>query len=122
MLENVVSKVLLEPVEATDAGVSGAWVDLQGLINPGGRALKFILVLGAGGTDGTAGGSIQHADGTDGDGAATIGTFGTVSTAAPQAVLHAVAGKRYVRFVGTVEADASMILGAVALGVPRSTA
>lgn len=112
-------KVLLAPVESTAAGVTGQYVDLTGFVNPGGRAMKFVLMVGAGNTDGTASGVIQEASTTAGVGLATIGTFGTVSTASPISELHAVPTKRYVRFVGSVASGASMILAAQAVGVAR---
>lgn len=113
------SSLLLAPVEATDAGVTGEYVDLQGFVNPGTREMKFICMAGAGSTDGTCGGYIQEADDTSGTGLAAIGTFGTLSTASPSGEIHAVVSKRYVRFVGTVATGAGMILSAAAIGQAR---
>lgn len=119
MIQEYEHKVLLAPVDSTAAGVTGSYVDLQGFVNPGGRAIKFVLVAGAGTTAGTAGGTIQEASDTAGTGLATIGTFGTVSTSSPISEIHAVATKRYVRFAGTVASGADMILTAQAVGVAR---
>lgn len=121
MLGNVEVLSLLDPVSATDAGVTGSWVDLQGYVNPGGRAIKFFLNVVAGDTAGTAGGTIQHADTTAGANAATIATFDTVTSAGGDAVAEAVAGKRYVRYLGTVATDADMTLSCGALVVERAS-
>lgn len=121
MMQEMEHILLLAPVEATDAGVTGDYVDLQGLVNPGGRAMKFVLMAGAGATDAECGGSIQEASDTAGTGLSTIGTFGTVSTASPSDELHAVVSQRYIRFVGTVGTGGNMILCASAFGLARVT-
>lgn len=111
--------ILLAPVEATDAGVSGEWTDLQGFVNPGGREMKFLLMCGAGSTDGEVSGVIQEASDTAGTDLAVSGTFGNVTTAAPSNELHAVVNQRYVRVVADVETGGGMIVCAYAFGTPR---
>lgn|SRR5574341_425346 len=112
---------LLAPRNTTDAGVTGAWIDTQGLINQGTRELKFVLEVGVGLTDGTAGGSIQSAEDTSGTGAASIATFATVTSVSGVDVQHGVvrAAHRYVRFLGSVATGKNMIIGAMLIGQTR---
>jgi hypothetical protein len=113
--------VLQAPRTTTDAGVTGAWVDVQGLIHPGGRELKFVLLVGAGATDGTVGGTIQSAEDTSGTGAATVATFDATTSAGAVNTQHGVmkASHRYVRYLGSVQTGKQMIASAAMLGQTR---
>lgn len=116
-------KELLKPRVTTAGGVTGSWVDLQGLINPGGREVKGVLAIGIGTTAGTAGGLIQSAENTAGTGAATVITFATATSAGGTQEGHGIvrAAHRYVRFVGTVQSGKDMIQAALLIGVKRDT-
>ena len=65
---------------------TGAFIDLQGYVNPGGREVKFVLSVGVGTTAGTAGGYIQSAEDTASTGIATVCTFATQTSAGGNSV------------------------------------
>lgn len=116
-------RVLVQPVVSTSAGVTGGWIDMQGLVNPGGREVKAILSVGVGTTSGTAGGSIQSAQDTAGTGVATVVTFATVTAAGDTQVMYGriPANHRFVRALATVQAGRDMIVAAYMVGVRRDT-
>ncbi len=122
MLQQVKTKVLQSPANLTDAGVTGGFVDLQGLINPGGRNLRAVLLAGAGTTAGTCGGTIQAADDTAGTGATTVVTFSTQTSAGGSETKHFVTNQRYVRYLGSVQSGKDMELAVIVEGVARDTA
>ena len=91
---------------------TGAYVDLQGYVNPGGREIKFVLSVGAGTTAGTAGGYIQSAEDTASTGVATVCTFATQTSAGGDSVKYGVvpASHRYVRLMSTTQTGKNMYL------------
>lgn len=115
--------VLKLPTNVTAAGFTGSYVDIQGLINPGGRAVKLLLLAGPGTTHGTCGGSVQSAQDTAGTGLQTIATFSTITThtAGGSNVQHGVipAAHRYVRALGSVASGKDMNLSVALVGVAR---
>jgi hypothetical protein len=113
------SKVLLLPTNVTDAGATGAFVDLQGFTNPGSRNMKAILLVGAGTTAGTAGGTVQAADDTSGTNAATVATFTTQTSAGGSEEKHFVTNQRYVRYLGSVQSGKDMNISVAILGEAR---
>lgn len=121
MLQEHEISVLLTPTGVTNAGVTGGYVDLQGLINPGGRALKVVLLAGPGTTAGTVDGSVQSAEDTSGTGLATLATFGQQSSAGGISTKFGVvpAAHRYVRFLGAVQSGKDMLVAALLEGTAR---
>lgn len=89
---------------ARTTSADGTAVDLQGYVNPGGRAMKAYLDVGAITTAGALTMKIQQSDTTtagdftDITGAAFTGYTVTQTTATNQSI-HFVATKRYVRAV-----------------------
>lgn len=91
---------------ARTTSATGSAVDLQGYVNPGGRAMKAYLDLGAVTTAGPLTVVIQHsdtttaADFTD----ATSGAFTVIpvtTTTATNEAIHFTTTKRYVRALAT---------------------
>lgn len=112
--------VLTLPANTTDAGVTGAYVDMQGYLQ-GNREVKLLLIAGAGTTSGTCGGTVQSAEDTSGTGLATLKAFTGLTSAGGVETQHAVipAAHRYVRFLGSVQSGKDMNVGAVIQGVAR---
>lgn len=113
--------VLSLPATTTDGGSTGAYVDLQGYINSGGREIKLILTAGVGTTAGTCGGTVQSAEDTSGTGLATLKAFTGLTSAGGVEVQHAVvpAAHRYVRFLGSAQTGKDMIVGCQFIATAR---
>jgi hypothetical protein len=118
-MAGVETKALKLPATVTGAGVTGSFIDLQGLVGVGNRNLKAVLLVGAGTTVGTAGGTVQAADDTAGTNAATVATFSTQTTIGGVDEQHFYTNQRYVRFLGSVQATKDMILGCIVQGEAR---
>jgi len=105
----------------TSSGVTGSYVDLQGYVNPGGRAIKFVLLAAVGTTVGTCGGYIQSAEDTAGTGVATVMTFAGLTASGGKEEKAGVvpASHRYIRFMATAQSGKSMRLQALAIAHPR---
>lgn len=116
MLQSYEAKSIHAPANATGAGVTGSYVDLQGYNFE--RNFKAVLLAGAGTTAGTCGGSIQSASDTSGTGLATETTFSGLTSAGGIEEKHftITAGNRYVRFLGSVQSGKDMNLGALLVG------
>ncbi len=116
-MQAVEYKVLASNQSVTDGGHTGGWVDLQGLINPGKRNMKFIWVVSNGTTAGAVDGSIQTAQDTGGTGLATLTSFTQLGTNGNEEK-HAVpaGGHRYVRFIGSTASGKDMKVTCIALG------
>ena len=121
--QNFDVKTLLGAVARTTSA-DGAAVDLQGYVNPGGRAMKAYLDVGAVGTAGNLAVKIQQSDTTtaadfaDITGAAFAGLT-SANTAATNQSIHFVATKRYVRAVATQEAAKGHSYGVYLLAEKR---
>jgi len=102
---------------------TGAFIDLQGYVNPGGREVKFVLSVGVGTTAGTAGGYIQSAEDTASTGIATVCTFATQTSAGGNSVKYGVvpASHRYVRLMSTTQTGKNMYLACHAELIARVT-
>lgn len=104
--QNFAVLTLLGAVARTTTA-TGSAVDLQGYVNPGGRAMKAYLDVGAITTAGPLEAKIQHsdtttaADFTDISGATFTGYTVSQTTATNQTI-HFVTTKRYVRAVVTL--------------------
>jgi len=111
---------LIPPQAVTDSGVTGSWIDTQGLIGHGGREMKFILSVGDGTTKGLAGGSVKSAEDGSGTNSETVVTFTGLSTDGIEEQ-HGVinAGHRYVQFIGTVASGKDMVVSANLVAVAR---
>jgi hypothetical protein len=87
---------------ARTTSVDGSAVDLQGYINPGGRAMKAYLDLGAVTTATVLTAKVQHSDTTTAADFTDVsgGAFTVIpvtTTTATQEAIHFVTTKRYVR-------------------------
>lgn len=98
---------LLNPVAVGTGGATGSYVDLKGLVNPGGRNMKAVLAVGV---SGTASGSIQAADDTAGTGLVTVATFDDQAAGVQEK--HFVTNQGYVRVLlaGTASTPMSAFL------------
>lgn len=116
-------KTLLAAAARTTSA-DGAAVDLQGYVNPGGRAMKAYLDLGAVTTAGPLTVKMQHSDTT------TAADFTDVSgggftvipvstTTATQEAIHFVTTKRYVRAVAACTNGAGHSYGVYLLAEKR---
>ena len=105
----------------TAAGVTGSWVDLQGIVGFGHREVKVVLAAGPGTTAGTAGGYVQTASDTSGTAVATLATFDTQTSAGGFDEQHGVipAANRYARFIGSVQSGKDMDLGCILIAPNR---
>ncbi len=121
MIRSTEVKVLLQPTKSTTTTLTGSYVDLAGLINPGNQEVRLLLLAGVGTTAGTCGGSVQTAQTTAGAGLATLTTFTTLTSAGGSGEKFAVipASHRYARFVGTIQSTKNMLLSCVLEGVQR---
>jgi hypothetical protein len=114
-MQRAETKNLLTVVNTTSAGVTGAWVDLQGFVTN--RQLKVVFVAGIGTTAGTCGGSVQTADDTAGTTTTTRLTLSGLTATGGIEEGHFLTGnQRYVRVLGTVQSGKDMNLGALILG------
>jgi len=108
---------LLQPYAVTTL-YTGGYIDCKGLINPGGRNVKAILLAGTSSTSGTCGGSIQSAEDTAGTGLTTDHTFTGLTSAGGMEEGHfrIPANHRYVRYLATAQSGKTMELSVVLLG------
>lgn len=121
--QNFDVKTLLGAAARTTS-TTGSAVDLQGYVNPGGRAMKAYLDLGAVTTAGPLTVVIQDSDTTTAadftnatDGAFTVIPVGT--TTATNEAIHFKTAKRYVRALATCTNGAGHSYGVYILAEKR---
>lgn len=108
---------------ARTTSTDGSAVDLQGYVNPGGRAMKAYLDLGAVTTAGPLTVKIQHsdtttaADFTDAGGNFTV--IPVTTTTATNEAIHFTTTKRYVRASATCTNGAGHSYGVYLLAEKR---
>lgn len=98
---------VLVPAAGRTTSATGAAVDLQNYINPGGRQMKALLDVGVITTAGTLDVKIQHSDTTTaGDFADISGaTFTQVTASTGAEAIHFRTNKRYIRALATFGAS-----------------
>lgn len=117
--ETLTYKVLAEPQTVSDAGLTGSYVDIQGIIGDRKR-LKAILVVADGTTPGDISATIGSCEDTSGTDEVTVATFSTIGDGGGDDEQHLLPNThRYIRFLGDAATGKDMILCCVVVGEER---